>query len=326
MLTGLSQLLLGVVIVFIAAVLFVNSLEYVGYKFRLGGSFVGAILAPIFTSFPEMTVFLVAISSTVKSGEEIGIGTIFGQPFMASSLSYGLVGFSILIGYLFKKRDDLSITVDRTLIIPYIFITIMFPLTLLPSYFGYNKFFGVVFLLVFFFYVSVMFRKRKVEAVEDAERPYISRFLPYSNSAFVQLAVAVLLLYYGSSMLVEGVDQLSTGMSISAFGLSLIVIPAATAIPETASALIWGYRGRDTLSIGSLVGEKILYSTFYPALGLFLTSWNLNLYAVFSVFVTSFISLIMLYFISRGKIPWYGLCVGIFFFIGYSVLIFAFNF
>lgn len=115
-------------------------------------------------------------------------------------------------------------------------------------------------------------------------------------------------------------------MGISPFGLSLIVIPAATAIPETASALVWGYKGRDTLSIGSLVGEKILYSTFYPALGLFLTSWNLNLYAVYSVFVTTFISLILLFFIYRGRVPWYGLCIGVFFFIGYSFLIFNFRF
>lgn len=204
MLTGLPQLLSGILLVFISAVLFVNALEYLGYKYRLGGSFVGAILAPIFTSFPEMTVFIVAIFSTVGSGEEIGIGTIFGQPFMASSLSYGLVGFSILLSYLLKKRKSLYMTVDRTLIIPYVFITIMFPLSLVPSYVGYNGLFGIVFLLSFFFYISLMFRKRKFEALDEAEIPYIMKFLPYTNSTFLQLAVSILLLYYGSSTLVGG--------------------------------------------------------------------------------------------------------------------------
>jgi len=46
-------------------------------------------------------------------------------------------------------------------------------------------------------------------------------------------------------------------------GLAIIVVPAATAVPETASALIWGFRGKDTLSLASLVGEKgTIHNTF----------------------------------------------------------------
>ena len=103
----------------------------------------------------------------------------------------------------------------------------------------------------------------------------------------------------------------------------MIIIPAATAIPETITALIWGYRGKDTLSIGSLVGEKILYSTFYPALGLFLTSWVLDIHAVFSVIVTTIISLILLYFILKRRLPWYGLFFGFILFVVYGVLVFV---
>jgi cation:H+ antiporter len=113
---------------------------------------------------------------------------------------------------------------------------------------------------------------------------------------------------------------------MSPLGLALIVVPAATAIPETTSALIWGYRGKDTLSLGSLVGEKILYSTFYPAMGLFLTSWALDRHAYFSVLATTVISFILLLFILRKKMPWWGLCFGLFFFVAYAILIFRFQF
>ena len=106
----------------------------------------------------------------------------------------------------------------------------------------------------------------------------------------------------------------------------MIIIPAATAIPETITAIIWGYRGKDTLSIGSLVGEKILYATFYPALGLFLTSWVLDINAVFSVVVTTIISLFLLYFILKRRLPWYGLCFGFILFVVYSILVFVLKF
>ena len=54
--------LLGwMIIVLFSAVIFVNAVEYIGYRMHLGHSFVGAIIAPLFTSIPELTVFLVAV-------------------------------------------------------------------------------------------------------------------------------------------------------------------------------------------------------------------------------------------------------------------------
>jgi len=51
----------GGLIVIFAAVLFTNAIEYLGFKMNWSGSFVGAVLAPLFTSFPELVVFLVAV-------------------------------------------------------------------------------------------------------------------------------------------------------------------------------------------------------------------------------------------------------------------------
>ena len=323
------ELFASMLVVFIAAMLFVNAIEFLGCQLKLGHSFVGAILAPLFTSFPEMTIFLVAVFAyRGLSGEEIGIGTLFGQPFMASSLSYGLVGVVVLLGYYLKKRDDLVLEVDRTLIIPYTFITFLFPLTIVPSFMGEyaRHVFGVVFLISYIVYVWMMYKNRMVEVIDDADEPYICKYFPYPvMGGVIQLIAAVILLYIGSHEMISSVDWLAKQIGISAMGLALIVIPAATAIPETVSALIWGYRGKDTMCIGSLVGEKILYSTFYPGLGLILTSWVLDVHAYMSVVATTVISLILLYYILKQRVPWYVLCLGLFFFIAYAVLVFAYH-
>ncbi len=316
-------------IVFVAALLFVNAIEYLGYLFKLGSSFVGAILAPLFTSFPEMTIFLVAVFSYGGiSGEGIGIGTLFGQPFMASSLSYGLVGLVVLVGYHSKKRTKLGLQVDKSLIIPYVFITVLFPITLVPSFIGgYSKLiFGILFLISYLVYIGLMYRNRTAEAIEEADEAIFCKYIPHPIlGSLIQLSVSVVLLYIGSHEMVSNVDVLAQTIGISAMGLALIVIPAATAIPETASALIWGYRGKDTMCIGSLVGEKILYSTFYPGMGLLLTSWALDQHAYMSVGATTVISLILLYYIIKKNIPWYGLCFGLFFFAAYAIMIFIFH-
>jgi len=319
----------SMVIVFIAAMLFVNAIEYLGFRLELGGSFVGAILAPLFTSLPEMIVFLVAVFVyTGEAGEEIGIGTLFGQPFMASSLSYGLVGLVVIVGYYLKKRDDLVLEVDRALVIPYAFITILFPLTIVPAIIGgFSQYiFGLLFLASYVGYVWMMYKRKMVEVIEDAEMPYACGIIKHPLFAgFIQLFAAVVLLYIGSERMVGSVEILAENIGISPLGLALILVPAATAIPETTSALIWGYRGKDTLCMGSLVGEKILYSTFYPGLGLLLTSWEIDYHAYLSVAATTIISFILLYYIAKQRVPWYALFFGLFFFVGYAILIFVYH-
>jgi cation:H+ antiporter len=119
------------------------------------------------------------------------------------------------------------------------------------------------------------------------------------------------------------VSDIASGIGISLMGLAIVVIPAATAIPETSGALIWGFRGKDMLSIASLVGEKVLYTTLFPGLALVLVPWVLDVHAYLSVLSTSVVSLLMLFFISKKKIPWYGLTLGLAFFVAYAFVIFG---
>lgn len=326
------SLLGSIFLVFVASLIFINALEWLGHHLKLGSSFVGAILSPLFTSLPELIVILIAIFSKIgETGSEIGIGTIFGEPFMASSLSYGLVGIAVITGYFMKKRAGTSMVIDKTLSLPYIFIIIIFPLTLIPGFVHITWLrycFGIFFLAVFIFYMQLMYRKRTAELMEESEGLIIARFVPESPSSqkialSAQILVAVAALYFGSRFMVSSVATISQRINVSPLGLAMIIIPTATAIPETITAIIWGYRGKDTLSIGSLVGEKILYATFYPALGLFLTSWVLDIHAVFSVIVTTIISVLLLYFILKRRLPWYGLCFGLIFFVLYGILVFV---
>jgi cation:H+ antiporter len=321
-------LLLSILIVFLSALLFVNSIEFLGGRYKVGGSFTGAILSPLFTSLPELIVLLVAIFGFGgASGATIGVGTIFGEPFMASSLSYGLVGILVLTGFFLKRRKHKFLEVNKTLAIPFIFVTILFPLALVPSLISaaYVRYlFGIVFLVSYVGYLAVMYRRRSLEPIENAEEPYISRILPSKEAGgLIQLAVSAVILYFAARQMVGLVDQIATGLGISLMGLSIIVIPAATAIPETSSALIWGFRGKDMMSISSLVGEKVLYTTLFPGLALMLVPWVLDVHAYLSVLATSLVSLSLLFFISRKRIPWYGLTFGLIFFIAYAAVTFG---
>jgi len=326
MLDLLILLVTSIVVVFVAAILFVNGIEYIGFKFKLSSSFVGAILSPLFTSFPEMIIFLVAIF--VVGEEEIGIGTIFGQPFMASSLSYGLVGIAAMLGYYLRRREDLVFYVDKSLVVPYMFVTFLLPLTLVPDLIGFNEVFGIIFLLSYLYYFKLMYQKGLIEeTIGDTNDVYAFKLIPNKMVAtIIQLIFSVILLYIGSKELVRSVKELALALGVSEMGLALIIVPAATAIPETSTAIIWGFRGKSTLSIASLIGEKVLYSTFYPGLGLFLTSWDLDHHAYMCVGATVIISLMLSYYIAKQKVPVYALMFGFIFFVSYAILVFVFHY
>lgn len=318
----------SMVVVFIAAFLFVNAIEFVGCRFKWGGSFVSATLAPLFTSLPEMIIFLVALFGLGgTSGEEIGIGTIFGQPFMASSLSYGLVGVAAFLAYRLGRRKTAVLAVSRRLLLPYIFITVLFPSTLIPAIIGIDLVryaFGAIFLGAYLIYIALMYRDKGSEHLEGSESPYICKVIRHQLlGGAIQLIAAVLLLYYSSHMMVSAVATIAEGMGVSALALALVLIPAATAIPETASDLIWAWNGKDNLCLGALVGEKVLYSTFYPGIGLLLTSWVLDVYAYFSVLVCFTVSVVLMFFVARQRLPWYFLTIGIGFFVAYAIFIFV---
>ena len=106
MLELILLLLLSILIVFISALLFVNAIEFLGSQYKIGGAFVGSILSPLFTSLPELIVLIIAVFGLGGvSGEAVGVGTIFGEPLMASSLSYGLVGMLAYVGYRLRRRE-----------------------------------------------------------------------------------------------------------------------------------------------------------------------------------------------------------------------------
>ncbi|MEM0163825.1 MAG: sodium:calcium antiporter [Thermoplasmata archaeon] len=321
-------LISGLVLIFISTVVFTNTIEHIARKMRWSHSFTGAIVAPLITSFPELTVFVIAVFIYRGiSGDEIGIGTILGEPFMASTIAYTLVFVSIIIAMFFNKRKKRDLKIDKVLRIPYAFIVILFPLILIPYFFNISilkYLFAALFLGSYGYYMVLMYRNRAAEHVEETGTLMLGRVLAPNFALILQLILSIAGIYFGSSILVQSIEQVSVNTGLSALATAIILVPVGTAIPETLSAMIWAYKGKDNFAISSLVGEKVLYSTFYPGLALLLVPWLLDYYAYISVIATTTISLIYLYYINKGRIPSYALLFGVIFFIIYIFLVFPY--
>lgn len=314
----------SILIVFFGSLLFVNAIEYVGGLLNWSKSFLGAIVSPFFTSFPELIVFIIAIfSADHVQGHDIAIGVIFGEPFVSSSIAYTMVLVAILGSLFMTKRRKKTMDVDKGLSYPYLFVSVLYPFLILAGYLtrSLNIVLGIVFLASYVVYAYIMYREDSSLLEEEQEEPFLGRIMNPRYGAVLQLAAAIVLLYFGSELIVHSISDLSTNIGIDALTLSIIIIPFATVIPETLTAMIWGYQGKDTFAIASLVGEKVLYTTLYPGIALLMIPWAINESAIISVITAEVISLIYLFYIRRGKFPLYALSFGLAFFVLYIYLV-----
>ncbi|WP_243665980.1 hypothetical protein [Vulcanisaeta sp. JCM 16159] len=110
---------------------------------------------------------------------------------------------------------------------------------------------AVFLLVIYLLYIYVM-RVRQGLAIEDYEGLYMLRIIRTSRLReqlllATQLAISVALLFVGSRVMVEGIIDLSRSLMLNVMGLSIIIVPTATVLPESITAAIWTLRGRDTM-------------------------------------------------------------------------------
>lgn len=320
------MLFLSVFLVIISSYIFVNGLEYAQHRMKWTETFTGSIISPVFTSFPELIVILVAIFAVGKSsGDQIGIGTIFGEPFMASSLAYSAVLAAVVIAYVRKRRKDMSMHLDRDLFLPFLFTAIIFPVLVIPVFFlnrAVQDITGTALILLYILYFIISARKRmSLEENEGGNLLLAGIVKPWIGSV-IQISLSALGLYAGSVILVSSIENIATLYSISPLSLAILIVPVATILPETMSAFIWAYKGKDTTAIASLVGEKVIFTTLFPGIVLLIIPWEVGTASYFSVLATVAVSAVYLPMVIRRKIPGYALSAGVIFFILFVYFVF----
>ena len=293
------ELILGILLVMIGSYLFTEGAEGIGSRFSLSSSFLGSVVSPLFTSMPEAIVIIVSL---YQGARDVGIGTVFGEPFMVSTISYSLVAIPLFLA----RRASLS--VQRRLIIPYLLVIGAYPFSLLVSL-GLHWLGASILLAAYVAFIALM----RGNPMEPGEYGGHASFLP-------KLVASLVLIPIGSHVLVNGVESAASVLGLGELALSLILVPIATALPETMSSMIWAYKGQDTLAIGALIGEQAIFSTLYPALLLLTMGFNDAAAIEWSVAATVFSSLVMIPLVSRGKIPTPALLVGLAPYVAYLII------
>jgi cation:H+ antiporter len=268
------------------AILFTNAIEWSGKRLDLGEGAVGSLLAAVGTALPESLIPVVAVLSGGES-EQVAIGAIVGAPFMLGTVGMLLVGASALA---FRRRrssgsevtpDDPSLRRDLSLFLPCFAIGI--GLGLIDSTSVHIA--GAVGLLIAYgAYVRRTVRQsgesEDLDEIESLKFDPSRERQPRNIAIVAQLVIALLMIVGGAELFVEEVVTVAEALGISALVLSLVLAPLATELPEKLNSVLWMRRDKDTLAVGNITGAMAFQSTVPIALGLTVTDWDLDRFAV----------------------------------------------
>jgi cation:H+ antiporter len=318
-------------IIYLACEYFVNGVEWVGRRLNLGSTTTGTVLAAFGTALPESAVTFVAVVFGHDAAEKnIGVGAAVGGPLVLSTISYAVVGIVLLLSRRKLQRRDPCLEVDcgrlsrdQVWFLLIFVISIGLGLTAFP----YKRWLGIVLFAAYALYVWREMRNDSASP-DDTDALEALKFRPHDLNpslawASVQTLSALVAIAIASRVFVSQLDNLGTGLGISAQFVALLLSPVATELPETLNAVIWVRQGRERLALANISGAMMIQATVPAGLGLLFTSWRFDgplvaagvittaaiaaLWALFrrrTVSATALVPIGALYFLFAAVVAW----------------------
>ncbi|MCL5873897.1 MAG: hypothetical protein M1161_00955 [Candidatus Thermoplasmatota archaeon] len=280
-----SEVAGGIVMLIVSSFILTLTIEEIGKRGKFTERFTGTVISPIFTAMPELVIIIIALVLVGKEpGSEVAAGTIIGEPFMVSAIGFPVVALTLLLVRRKRKIEAIDPILSKSLI----YFGLVFPIMLIPLFFGFVAVrITVAAVLVLLYLVFLLFVKGKETFEEEATSIRIR------NRALLSLIVAsgVVLLIGGSTMLVQGIDSLSLQTGINRELITILLVPIGTIVPETMNAIIWALRSKTSLAIGAMAGEEMYFATFFPALGILASQWVVTFNGIVAILLTSSFSI-----------------------------------
>lgn len=282
------MLIVSLIVILIAAELFVNGIEWLGKLLKLSEGAVGSVLAAVGTALPETLIPIIALlSGNATNSEEIGIGAILGAPLMLSTLTMFVTGCAVIAFKHKRKHKDKVIVQYNTVSRDLRFFIFAFIIAILcgfiPKDFHNIKIAIACLLFISYFIYIIKIVKENEENDSDVPHLYFAfgnNKITQSNKAIIpvlfQIIIALSLIIIGADVFVDSIAYVSSLLGIPAFVLAIIITPIATELPEKFNSIIWISREKDTLALGNITGAMMFQASILPAIGILLTDWTLN--------------------------------------------------
>jgi cation:H+ antiporter len=284
LLSSIIVLIASLGVILVAAILFTNGVEWLGWRLNLGHGAVGSVFAAVGTAMPEtiLPVVAVVLAGQPAEGRAVGMGAILGAPFMLSTLAMFVIGIAIIIFHLAYGRS-LTLNIHWRVIGRDVrsFLAI-YILALATAFIPVQPVkYAVAVIAVIAYVVYVHRHITDEEDIADKETPGPVYCDPWSPTPrmlpiALQIVVSLALMIGAAKVFVDNITVIGDAFNVSSLVIALIIAPIATELPEKLNSVVWARCGKDTLAMGNITGAMVFQSTIPVSFGMLFTNWSVD--------------------------------------------------
>lgn len=295
-------LLLGcAVAIYLACEWFVNAVEWLGSRLKVGTLAVGTVLAAVGTALPESVVTFVAVAfGSSDASKDIGMGASMGGPLALSTIAYSVAGAALILVARSSSKRGMKVSATEQLAHVNVAKLKSDQLWFLAVFaakvglglvaFSIKPWLGILFFVAYAIYFTRELRARHDEAEGFELEPLLlqrNRATPQTWAVVVQTAGTLAVIWIASQQFVKQLEWVGPQLGISATVTALLLSPIATEMPEIMNAIIWIRQRKAALALSNIAGAMMIQATVPSGLGLIFTDWKFDRPLILSGFVTA---------------------------------------
>lgn len=275
--------------IYLACEWFVNAVEWLGVRLKMGTLAIGTILAAIGTALPESVVTLVAVTMRHSaSSKDIGVGAAMGGPLVLATIAYGVTGWMLIrrkrsltnAGGDSKREllDDVDLSrlpTDQKWFLSIFFVKVALGLVA----FALKPWCGLLFFAAYGVY---FFKEMRADAEAHSSidleplKLQPKRETPSGWAVLVQTVATLAIIFVASQLFVAQLEWAGPELGLSASVTAMLLSPVATELPEVMNAIIWVRQGKTSLALANISGAMMIQATVPSGLGILFTPWHFD--------------------------------------------------
>ncbi len=306
---GMIHVLLLVVCavaIYLSCEWFVNAIEWLGVRMKVGGMAVGTILAAAGTALPESVVTLMAVLfGSEENGNDIAVGAAMGGPLVVGTIAYAVTGGMLFLRFRKKRamalagsqpapgtdlREDEGIDTQRLARDQVWFLCIFAVKVALGLVaFAIKPWLGLLFLVAYgVYFYKEMTDDGDAASSDDLEplklRPKSAK--PGTLPVVLQTVGSLVVIFAASQVFVDQLEWAGPALGLPAVVVALLLSPIATELPEIMNAIIWVRQGKANLALANISGSMMIQATVPSAIGIGFTTWKFDAPLMLAGFAT----------------------------------------
>lgn len=249
MLITILGLLLGFLLLGIAADRFIESCIAIAKRYGMSPLLIGMLLVGFGTSFPEMVVSSMA---AIKGNAGLSIGNVIGSNIANIGMCLGIAALvSPLVVHSRIVKKDYAILVFFSLVVG-VFI-----------YSGQlTRSDGVILVVLLLSYLGAIFYfDRQATKKKDTMQTELEANIPQHKmsltKAWVWWVIALAMIFGSSELLINSAVTIAKWFHVSDLIIGLTVVAIGTSLPELAATVMAVRKNEHDIAVGNVVGSNI---------------------------------------------------------------------